>query len=240
MSARLTRLAVLAAGALAAIGANAANIGMGSNGWFTPTLENNLTGQGNNVTVVDSYTEQSLAGFDVYIQDGNSYFDQAALQSFVFNGGTLLELPWSLNQNDYYSGALNLIDHVQNWVSFASPNPAINALDPTNPLLNGVSLPAAGQYTVGYELHASFSGNGTPILSWGTGDALLAQGTYGAGRVVAFNLHLITSDSSPLNADWSNQIVYNTVAAVPEPSTYALMLAGLCALGMWSRRRRQS
>lgn len=30
-----------------------------------------------------------------------------------------------------------------------------------------------------------------------------------------------------------------TVAAIPEPETYALMLAGLALLGAWSRRRKQ-
>jgi len=40
----------------------------------------------------------------------------------------------------------------------------------------------------------------------------------GAGMVIGLNLHLITSDSSPLNADWSNQIIYNAVNQVPVPA----------------------
>lgn len=37
---------------------------------------------------------------------------------------------------------------------------------------------------------------------------------------------------------FSYRIEINTVTAVPEPSTYALMLAGLAAVGFTARRRR--
>lgn len=39
-------------------------------------------------------------------------------------------------------------------------------------------------------------------------------------------------------ADWLDQAFRTYVSAVPEPSTYALMLAGTCMLGIAARRRR--
>jgi len=124
------------------------------------------------------------------------------------------------------------------YVTFGSPNPGVNVLNSASYLLKGVSLPAANSFTVGYEVGTSFTGNGNAVLAWNDGSALLAESAYGAGHVVAFNLHLITSDSSPLNATWSNQIVSNAVAAVPEPETYAMLLAGLGLIGAAVKRRK--
>jgi hypothetical protein len=236
---KITRMHVAVVGALASFGANAANVGVTSNFWYTPTLANNLIAQGHTVSVVNSYTAASLSSFDAFIQDGNGHFDNAALDSFVFQGGTLIQLPWSLGQNYSYSGALNLIGNPTN-ITYGSPNPGVTVLN-SSYLLNGVTLPAANAHTIGYEIGTSFTGTGNSILQWNDGSAMLADNSYGAGKVVAFNLHMITSDSNPLNAAWSNQIVYNaigTVGPIPEPETYAMMLAGLGMLGFMARRRK--
>ena len=99
---KLARTYVVVVGALASFGANAANIGLTSNFWYTPTLANNLISQGHTVSVVNSYNAASLLSFDAFIQDGNGHFDNAALDSFVFQGGTLIQLPWSLGANYSY------------------------------------------------------------------------------------------------------------------------------------------
>jgi len=59
--------------------------------------------------------------------------------------------------------------------------------------------------------------------------------------------HYTLSVSSIVDKDWglyTNKVGYAgaivTVSAVPEPQTYALMLLGLVAIGMYSRRRQQS
>jgi hypothetical protein len=79
----------------AATAAHAENVGISAGSFYSPTLASALTAQGNNVTAVDWYNDNVLSQYSVYIQDGSSYANAAALDRFVFNGGTLIQLPWS-------------------------------------------------------------------------------------------------------------------------------------------------
>jgi hypothetical protein len=55
--------------------------------------------------------------------------------------------------------------------------------------------------------------------------------------VTAFNSDFLAVGSSP--GDFEAYAVF-TVAAVPEPSTWALMILGFCGLGFMAYRRKQS
>ncbi len=124
----------------------------------------------------------------------------------------------------------------------AETQPGITALAAGDRLLQGVTLPEAGGATIGREVGTAFAEGATQVLEWEDGAALLGYRQYGAGTVVAFNVNLVTSDGNPLDAAWSNRIVYNAIDAavspVPEPATHAMLGAGLLVPGAERRRAR--
>ena len=56
----------------------------------------------------------------------------------------------------------------------------------------------------------------------------------------AYDLILGFNDGLRVDSDYDDMVVGLKVTAVPEPETYALLMAGLGAVGFISRRRRKS
>ena len=78
---------------------------------------------------------------------------------------------------------------------------------------------------------ASTFGNGSAALVYVANVSTASYGNF--QYVIGFN------DNGSSDGDFDDFVVGVNVAAVPEPETYALMLAGLGALGFVSRRRRR-
>lgn len=218
----------------------AADVGMGWSWFYTPTLADTLTARGDNVSVLASYDYDALSAFDVFILDGTARANAADLDRYVHDGGTLILQPLSMRYAGITPG-LSVVGPYHHSV-LGETQPAITALAADDPLLRGVTLPADGAATVGREVRTRFADGATPVLEWEDGTALLGYRQYGAGTVIAFNVNLVTSDAHPLDAAWSNQIVFNAIDAavspIPEPATYAMLGAGLLALGAAGRRRQ--
>lgn len=76
---------------------------------------------------------------------------------------------------------------------------------------------------------------GSLVGSWDSGTSFFLIGTNYAGTASASTLSLYYFDSN--NGDNTGSINVD-IAAVPEPETYALMLAGLALVGFSARRRQ--
>ncbi len=214
--------------------AHAGTVGIGQSAWSSPALASTLTAQGNTVGAVGWYNDNVLANYDVFIQDGNGYFDADALDRFVFGGGTLIALPWSFTQKAY-SANLGVFGS-RAGVAVREALPGIATLASDDWLLRGVTLPAPEAHDVSREVGNVFSDMSTQVLAWEDGTALLGYRRYGAGLVVGLNVNLTSADVGPLDAAWSNQIVANAINAVPEPATWAMLALGAGVMALRVRR----
>ncbi|MHC4159871.1 MAG: hypothetical protein ACYSSO_12415, partial [Planctomycetota bacterium] len=137
----MVTITVLALVLIAAGQTQGASVAIIQGGFWTDNLANNLTDNGQTVTLISDYTAGSLSAYDAVIHYGNTFTDHSALEQYVQDGGVLVETPW-YQWNESPPASLQMwsalsVDHYQSY-------PSVTVLDPANGLLSGVSFPAVG------------------------------------------------------------------------------------------------
>lgn len=112
-------------------------------------------------------------------------------------------------------------------------------IDSTNDTLSYANAPFSTPSitTIGALEHDIVKANGFDVLSNGTAfSAFLMDG--GTGKTILANINLSTGAATKVG-DFAATINGLTIAPVPEPETYAMLIAGLGLIGAASRRKNK-
>lgn len=105
---------------------------------------------------------------------------------------------------------------------------------------SGATLFTSGAFTpISFADTATGVGNSGFVFAFDATDLALAQSTVFTGDFASYRLGLTASTSAAQGGADTFFIAASMTAPVPEPQTYALLLAGLGVIGFVGRRRRQ-
>lgn len=189
----------------------------------------------------------SIAGYSFVYADGGdqagtgfySYVaaNQSALESYVTGGGRLF-----LNAASNGHGG-----EVHSLVFGATTEEGSNggfsefgyAVDPLHPLFAGAGPSWSGTW---FAHNVIVGGSFTPLITGDAGETIVAGGAFGSGYALlggqtSIDFHSSVNGSDPVQLRL-NELRY-AAGVVPEPKTYAMMLAGLGMLGFMARGRKQ-
>lgn len=217
----------------------------GSNPWGNTTNDDALSaafGAGN--WAKSGFDISGFTGAKFVFLDGSDHSanalssflsgNQSFLEGFVSGGGRLF-----INSapNEGSSFSLGFGGTTLNYSAF-SGTATVNAAGIAAGLTNGG---IAADYTGNWFSHGTVTGSFTSLID-GSEGSVFGSKTWGSG-LVAFGGQTTTNWHSP-NADaqalLKNELLYVATAPVPEPETYALLLAGLGVMGAVVRRRKSA
>jgi PEP-CTERM motif len=191
----------------------------------------------------------ALTGYNFLYVDGGDYqgtsfyswldSNRAGLESFVTGGGRLF-------LNAATNGAAGTESMVfgattrEGGNGYSSMGSAVNAADP---LFTGAGTSWSGTYFAHNEI--GLADGFTSFITGDHGQTIVAGGSFGSGYVMVggqtnTDWHSAVAGSNPfqLRVNELNYAANIQVSAVPEPETYAMMLAGLGLMGAVARRRK--
>ena len=165
---------------------------------------------------------------------GSTTTDGAALSGGLgkLTDGIVSSTAWHLVSNNAGTG-----EYV-GWYAPHTLNPLITFNFASSPVINTISIQLDNTQFGGVFAPAS-------ILIDGMSGAFIAPAPGAVGSVVftglglTGNSHTVQFIQSPGTWTFVSEISFDGVAAVPEPETYAMLLAGLGLLGFAARRRKQ-
>jgi hypothetical protein len=179
----------------------------------------NTKATGNTVQFTDVTTQLTTAGFNLFAQATPLYSPPA--------------LPNSANASALQSGTFVLFDG----------NGARTGGTITFDLFYDMSVATPGSTATNYsqtQLNVLRSSDATDTVSFA--DGLLSTGlSGGTGAITSGHYswtYTLAADEAAYYTLSGSAIAFASVAAIPEPETYALMLLGLAGIGAVARRRR--
>lgn len=232
MNFKLTKIAALAAMAFATTGAHAALSSIN-----TLSIENDAV-TSFNATSSSWYISSDGAGLDSFFTMGGSKAKQALDTQYAYIDGTanVINLNGAIESTvgtfTYYSAAGSNDTGSLGGISILSASGDTASLDMSNWKVDWNGIPdipmGTGAWSVGYT-----SGVGNLTCTAGSGCAV------GSAYTLKYTATVPVGDISGFGGVKYYLELHGTVGAVPEASTYGMMLAGLGLVGFAVRRRKQ-
>ena len=178
------------------------------------------------------------AAFYSYVLDNKSF-----LEKYVTNGGRLF---LNVASNDVIGVPHSLLFNATTEEGGVGYSYNGYAVDPLSPLFIGAGTSWSATYFAHNNINAA---DGlAPIITGDSGQTILAGGSIGSGYLLLggqTNTSFHTSNSgNPLGLRMNELGLaagvspVSPIPAIPEPKSYALLLTGLCLVGVWARYRQ--
>lgn len=211
---------------------------------FDSTLtyyQNTFAGQSTNL-LSHGFTAATLSGASLVISNGAASFSQselAALTSYVNGGGRLL---LGTEAGVFFPNSINAANQAYAALGSSIRND-LGAYDGGNHVTTNIANSpfTAGVHTISYAYASGLTG-GTALVQGTSGETLVAYQQIGAGYVFGLTDSNLTQYVSKPNDNAQLFINFETAAvmtsAVPEPSTWAMLLLGFAGLGIMAYQRK--
>ena len=235
---------IIATALLAAAGV--ANAGLSFSVLSTETRSEAFGKPGNAIDTAFSAADVAARGSGSLVSTGALMADSAMELRFTYLGS---EAAYDNVLKSLYVGGTTLYDdsdnpsrvptgYVPSVLGVTSINLQMTSAGAVDFMFEGDSTYGVNRAYNDRVLHAAWSPTGVAGWSDTTSIGLIGTNMVVAGKTYAYVLGYNDSAGQATLGDWDDFVI--GVNAVPEPETYAMLLAGLGLMGFVARRRKQS